>query len=139
MVNSIRIITWLPRKFQNYTKALNIVLEASTDSKEGVTSGLEWTSKFIGQTTGAAGVAKGTMDAAEAPACQYDVCFIVSCVGITADSLQIAPSFVSGPNVAALVQFLLIVKYLYGAGKSQNCLEVVVRFILLSIDLYFSA
>ena len=99
----IKVVSWPARKVWNYTKSLNTLLEAPTGVKEGVTSGLEWCSKLVGSTTGAAGAAKGSVDAMEALACQDGVCFIVSCVGIGADSLQIVASFVPGPNLTALV------------------------------------
>lgn len=51
-----------------------------------------------GATTG------GALDAAEAFACGDAVCFVVSCVGLSADYLQVIASFVPGPNVTALVR-----------------------------------
>jgi hypothetical protein len=99
----IQVIIWGPRKVWNYTKAINTALEAPTGIKAGVNSGLEWTSKLVGSTTGAAGLAKGTVDAAEALVCQDGVCFVVSCIGVGADALQIIASMVPGPNVTALV------------------------------------
>jgi hypothetical protein len=103
MNKPVKVLTWIPRKLWNYTKSINTVLEASTGIKNGVSSSLEWTSKLVGSTTGVAGAAKGAVDAAEAFACQDRVCFVVSCVGMTADGLQIAASFVPGPNVTALI------------------------------------
>lgn len=99
----IKVGSWPARKVWNYTKSLNMLLEAPTGVKEGVTSRLEWCSKLVGSTTGAAGAAKGSVDAMQALACQDGVCFIVSCVGIGAESLQIVASFVPVPNVTALV------------------------------------
>lgn len=99
----ITVISWPARKIWNITKSVNTILEAPTGIKEGVDKGLIWTSKITGATTGAAGAAKGSIDAAEALMCQDGVCFIISCVGVGADSLQVLTSFVPGPNVTALV------------------------------------
>ena len=103
MSTTLKIITWVPRKLWNYTKAINTAVEAPTGIKEGVSSSLEWSSKFVGASTGAAGAAKGSVDALEALACQDGICFVVSCIGTGADSLQILTSFVPGPNVTALI------------------------------------
>jgi len=98
-----KIITWPARKVFNYTKSINTLLEAPTGIKTGVDNGLKWTSKLVGATTGSACLAKGSADALEALACQDGICFVISCIGVGADSLQILASFVPGPNVTALV------------------------------------
>ena len=97
------IITYLPRKLYNYTKAINTALEAPTAIKEGTSSALTYISKVTGATTGSMGAAKGSVDAMEALACRDGVCFVVSCVGVTADVLQVATSFVPGPNITSIV------------------------------------
>ena len=77
------------------------------NSVKGINNRLESPFKVItkitGATTGAAGAVKGTADAIEALACQDGICFVVSCVGTAADSLQICASFVPGPNMTSLV------------------------------------
>lgn len=104
MISKIKqIALWPARKIFNYTKSINTLLEAPTGIKEKADKALVWTSKLVGATTGSAGAAKGTVDALEALACQDGVCFIVSCVGVGANTLQVMTSFVPGPNVTALV------------------------------------
>ena len=99
----MKLVSWPVRKLLNYAENLNTLLQAPMGIKEGVSSGMTWTSKLVGATTGAAQAAKGTVDAAEALICQDGVCFVISCVGVAADSLQILASYVPGPNVTALV------------------------------------
>ena len=99
----MNIITSQFSKLYSLVKRINDGLQSPTKIGEAANSGLEYITKITGATTGAAGVGKGTVDALEALACQDRICFAVSCVGTTADSLQICASFVPGPNVTALV------------------------------------
>lgn len=99
----IRVTTWPIRKFYNYTKGVNDLLQSPTVIGNAANDGLKYITKLTGATTGAAGAAKGAVDAAEALACQDGICFIVSCIGTTADLMQVTASFVPGPNVTALV------------------------------------
>ena len=62
-----------------------------------------YVTKVTGVSTGAAGAAKGTVDMLEAVACQDSLCAVISGVGVCADSLFIAASFLSGPNVTTVV------------------------------------
>ena len=103
MYNIVKVVTFVPRKLWNYTKAINTLLESPTGIKDSADKGFEYATKMIGATTGAAGVGKGSIDVAEALACQDGVCAFVSSVGVCADTLQIATSFVPGPNVTALI------------------------------------
>lgn len=103
MNSLIKVFTFPARKLWNYTKSFNTLLEAPSGIKKSVDKGFNYITKVSGATTGACGVGKGAADAAEALTCQDGVCFIVSCVGITADSLQILASFVPDPNVITLV------------------------------------
>lgn len=103
MIEYLKTASWPFRKVYNYTKSINTALEAPTMIKESTNKGFIYVTKLSGATTGAAGAAKGTADALEALACQDGVCFVVSCIGTTADTLQIIASFVPGPNVTALV------------------------------------
>ena len=99
----VRITTWPVRKLYNYTKGVNDLLQSPTLVGNAAKDGIEYVTKITGATTGAAGAAKGTIDALEALACQDGICFVVSCVGTIADTLQVTASFVPGPNVTALV------------------------------------
>lgn len=62
-----------------------------------------YVTKVVGATTGSAGIAKGSVDFAEALSCQDGVCAFVSGVGVAADSLQICTSFIPGPNITSIV------------------------------------
>nr|QYB19012.1 hypothetical protein [Climaconeis cf. scalaris]QYB19141.1 hypothetical protein [Climaconeis cf. scalaris] len=64
---------------------------------------LTYVTKIIGVSTGAAGAAKETVNMLEAIACQDDVCAVVSSIGVCADSLSAAASFIPGPNVTAVI------------------------------------
>ena len=64
---------------------------------------LTYVTKVTGVSTGAAGAAKGTVDMLEAIACQDGVRAFVSGVGVCADGLSIAVSFIPGPNVTTAV------------------------------------
>jgi len=99
----VKILKWPFIKAYSITKGVNDGLQSPTKIGNAANDGIEYVTKLTGATTGAAGVAKGTSDAIEALACQDGVCFVVSCVGTAADSLQICASFVPGPNVTALV------------------------------------
>lgn len=103
MSNFVKIVTFVPRKFWNYTKSINVLLEAPTGIKESADKSFTYISKVVGATTGSCGLAKGTSDAIEAFVCQDGICFVVSCVGVGADTLQILTSFVPGPNVTSIV------------------------------------
>lgn len=76
----------------------NIVRISKTADKT-----LTYVTKVTGVSTGTAGAAKGTVDMLEAVACQDGVCAIVSAVGVCADGLSIATSFIPGPNVTTVV------------------------------------
>jgi len=103
MSTTIKMLKWPFSKIYNITKGVNDGLQSPTKIGNAANSGIEYITKITGATTGAAGAAKGTVDAIEALACQDGICFAVSCVGTAADSLQICASFVPGPNVTALV------------------------------------
>ena len=64
---------------------------------------LTYVTKVTGISTGSAGAAKGTVDMLEAVACQDGVCAVVSGIGVCADGLSIAASFIPGPNVTTVV------------------------------------
>lgn len=99
----LKITTWPVRKVYNYTLGVNDLIQSSTVIGNAANNGITYVTKITGATTGSMGFAKGSVDALEALACQDGVCFFVSCVGATADGLQIVASFVPGPNVTALI------------------------------------
>jgi len=64
---------------------------------------LTYGTKVIGILIGATGAAKGTIDMLEAVACLKGVCAVVSGVGVCADGLSMATSFIPGPNVTTVI------------------------------------
>jgi hypothetical protein len=64
---------------------------------------LTYVTKVTGISIGATGAAKGTVDMLEAVACQDGVCAIVSVIGVCADGLSMAASFIPGPNVTTII------------------------------------
>lgn len=100
----IIMISWMaPVQFVgSYVKGINDWCLASTKIGDSVNKGLEFWSSLGGVSSGGALAGRGAADAAEAWFCQDKVCFTVSCVGMGADALQIAASFVAGPNVTMI-------------------------------------
>lgn len=49
------------------------------------------------------GAAKGTVDMLEAVACQDGICAVISSIGVCADGLSMAASFIPGSNVTTVV------------------------------------
>ena len=64
---------------------------------------LTYVTKVTGVSTGAAGAAKGTFDILEAVPYQDGVFAIISGIGVCADGLSMAASFIPGPNVTTVV------------------------------------
>jgi len=64
---------------------------------------LNYVTKATGVSVGSAGVAKGTSDLVEAVVCEDNVCAVVSGIGVCADTLSIAASFIPGPNVTTII------------------------------------
>lgn len=73
----------------------------------GITSNAEkgyiHLTKMAGASTGAAGLAKGSVDLLDAIACKDGVCAVVSFVGCSADAVSIATNFVPGANISTVV------------------------------------
>ena len=94
-----KVVMYVPNKVIAINENVNKVINLPTAADKTFT----YVTKVTGATTGAAGAAKGSVDFAEALACQDGVCAVVSAVGVAADSLQICASFIPGPNVTAVV------------------------------------
>ena len=94
-----KIILYLPNQVMTVNKNINKVVTLP----EKVDKTFTYVTKVTGITTGTAGVAKGSLDFAEALACQDGVCAVVSAVGVAADGLSICASFIPGPNVTTMV------------------------------------
>jgi hypothetical protein len=94
-----KIVMFIPNKLISINKNVDKILEFPETTDKLFT----YVTKVTGATTGAAGVAKGSVDLAEAIACKDGICAFVSAIGVTADGLQICTSFIPGPNVTALV------------------------------------
>ena len=92
-----------------WSRVVTIVknINESTDNmvkiSETADKTLTYVTKVTGVSTGAAGAAKGTVDMLKAVACQDGVCAVVSGIGVCADGLSMAASFIPGPNVTTVV------------------------------------
>jgi hypothetical protein len=93
------VIMFVPNKLEAINENVNRIINLPTNADKTFT----YVTKLTGATTGAAGAAKGTVDLAEAIACQNGICAFVSAVGVAADGLQVCTSFIPGPNVTAVV------------------------------------
>ena len=95
------IIFW---SFPGWARVVQTVknVNDSTDNmvkiSETADKTLTYVTKVTGVSTGAAGAAKGTVDMLEAVACQDGVCAVVSGIGVCADGLSMAASFIPGPT-----------------------------------------
>jgi hypothetical protein len=87
----------------NTVKNLNTSSDNAVKISETANKTLTYVTKVTGVSTGATGAAKGTVDMLEAIACQDGVCAVVSGIGVCADSLSIATSFIPGPNVTTVI------------------------------------
>ena len=94
-----KFVMFVPNKLIAINENANKIINLPTEADKTFT----YVTKVTGATTGAAGAAKGTVDLAEAIACQDGICAFVSAVGVAADGLQICTSFIPGPNVTAVV------------------------------------
>jgi hypothetical protein len=84
-------------------KAINKNIAKIINLPETADKTFTYMTKVVGATTNSAGVAKESVDLAEALACQYGICALVSAIGVTADGLQICTSFIPGTNVTAII------------------------------------
>jgi hypothetical protein len=94
-----KVVMFIPNKLVAINKNVDKVISLPENADKTFT----YISKVTGATTGAAGAAKGSVDLAEAVACQDGVCAVVSAIGVAADGLQICTSFIPGPNVTSIV------------------------------------
>lgn len=84
--------------------AINASVNKTIDFPNTADKTFNYITKVTGATIGAAGAAKGSVDLAEALACQDDIFAIVSGIEVAADGLQICASFIPGPNLTAIVR-----------------------------------
>ena len=103
MKKLVQVVTFIPRKAWNYTKSINIALEAPLAIIEKFSAMIAYMTKLFGCTTGSCDLGKGATDASETLACQDGVYFIVSYIGCTADGLQIFASWIPGPHITTLI------------------------------------
>jgi hypothetical protein len=97
------LVKKLSLKVYNGLVKVNKISIKVTGVGDKLSDGAKVVTKITGATSGAAGLAKGSVDVAEAIACKDGICAFVSAVGCAADSLQIMASFVPGPNVTAVI------------------------------------
>ena len=113
-----KIVMFVPNKLI----ALNRNVDKIINIPDAADKTFTYITKVTGATTGAAGAAKGTVDLAEAIACQDGVCAVVSGIGVIADGLQICTSFIPGPNVTVIVTMPISVGckvFVYCCKKSK--------------------
>jgi hypothetical protein len=94
-----KIVLFIPNKLIAINNNVNKVISLPETTGKTFT----YITKLTGATAGAAGAAKGSVDFAEAIACQDGLCAVISAVGLAADGLQICTSFIPGPNITAVV------------------------------------
>ena len=94
-----KVIMFVPNKLA----LINSNIEKIIGFPDKADKTLTYISKVTGATTGVAGAAKGSVDLAEAIACQDGICAFISAVGIAADGLQVCTSFIPGPNITSIV------------------------------------
>jgi hypothetical protein len=99
----LRIIKKVVKFVPDKLVAINSSIDKVIDLPETASKTFSYFTKLTGVTTGAVGAAKGSVDFAEAVACQDGFCALVSAVGVAADSLQVCASFIPGPNVTTIV------------------------------------
>lgn len=93
-----KVVMFVPNKLIAINNNVNKIINLPETADKTFT----YVTKVTGATTGAAGAAKGSVDFAEAVACQDGLCAFVSAVGVAADGLQICTSFIPGPNVTSV-------------------------------------
>lgn len=84
-------------------KAFNQTCTKSVVITESVEKSYVHMTKVLGASTGSAGLAKGSIDLAEALACQDYVCASVSAVGCFADAISLCTTFLPGANISTVV------------------------------------
>lgn len=94
-----KVVMYVPNRVIAINDNVNKVINLPTAADKTFT----YVTKVTGAATGAAGAAKGSVDFAEAVACQDGLCAVVSALGVAADGLQICASFIPGPNVTVVV------------------------------------
>lgn len=99
----IKVIVWPYQKFCRICGSVNTIVEGPLKAKESGGKLYNFITKFVGASAGGVGVGKGSADAVEAILCGDGVCFVVSCVGVIADGVQVAASFVPGPNLTTIL------------------------------------
>ena len=94
-----KVIMFIPNKVVAINRNIDKVISFPDKADKTFT----YITKLTGASCGAAGAAKGSVDLAQAIACQDGVCAVVSAIGVTADGLQICASFIPGPNVTSVI------------------------------------
>lgn len=99
----VKVLTFIPRKIYGYADSLNTFLMSPKMIETGTSKIFVQTTKILGGTTGGIQVGKGLHDAHEAFLCADGLCFVVSCAGVAADSVQVIGSWLPGPNMTCVV------------------------------------
>lgn len=102
-----QVATYIPKKVWTYTKLLNTALKAPFGISEKFFSLEAYFTKLFGATTESCEFGKGAASAAKVLACQNGVYFVVSCIGCSADGLQILACWLPDPNITTVVTMFL--------------------------------
>lgn len=98
----------------------------SSDNVVKISETANKTFTYVTKVTGVStGAAKGTVDMLEAVACQDGIYAAVSCVGVCADGLSMAASFIPGPNVTIVITAPVLVGckvFVYCCKKAKRML-----------------
>lgn len=94
-----KVFFWVPNILKKIDSSVGSVAKITETTDKTLT----YVTKVTGVTAGAAGAAKGTVDFMEAVACQDGICAAVSVIGVCADGLSLATSFIPGPNITSII------------------------------------
>jgi len=99
------ILRFIPgwTRFVKTIKNINDASDSVVKITETTDKTLTYVTKVTGVSCGTSGIAKGSVDVMEAIACQDGLCAVVSAVGVGADALSIAASFIPGPNITTVI------------------------------------
>ena len=87
---------------KNINDATGNMIKISPTADKTLTT-LTYVTKFIGISIGTAGVTKGTVDMLKGVAYKDRICAVVSGIGVCADGLSMAVSFIPDPNLTTVV------------------------------------
>ena len=87
----------------SFLKNINDTTDNMVKLRETADKTLIYVTKVTGVYTGAAGSAKRTVNMLKAVACHNGICAVISGIGVCADGISIATSFITGPNITTII------------------------------------